>query len=88
MSLLSAAKIVQYIYLDPDALRRLFNSLFREHVISRFLLASVAEQAGLSLACSHISEDRFSPDVAHMIQVYRNLSYFVLSQPLREIDCK
>ena len=33
---------------------------------SRLYLASVAEQAGLSLTWSQTSEDRFSPDVAHI----------------------
>ena len=33
--------------------------------IPRFLLAFVPEQTGLSLTCSHISEDRFSHDLAH-----------------------
>ena len=37
--------------------------------IPRLLLASVAEQAGLSLTWSHTSEDRFSHDVAHMSHI-------------------
>ena len=36
--------------------------------VSRFLLASVAEQAGLNLAWSKIPEDTFSRDVAHIIK--------------------
>ena len=34
--------------------------------VSRFKLASVAEQASLNLTCSKIPEDTFSRDVAHM----------------------
>ena len=34
--------------------------------VSRFLLASVAEQAGLNLTHSKIPKDKFSLDVAHM----------------------
>ena len=33
--------------------------------VSRFQLASVAEQTGLNLTCSKIPEDTFSRDVAH-----------------------
>ena len=36
--------------------------------VSRFLLASVAEQAGLNLTWSKISEDMFSRDVAQVIK--------------------
>ena len=35
--------------------------------VSRFQLASVAEQAGLNLTWSKISEDTFLRDVAHII---------------------
>ena len=41
--------------------------------VSRFWLASVAEQAGLSLTWSKISEDTFSRDEAHMICCYLKL---------------
>ena len=34
--------------------------------VSRFYLVSVAEQAGLNLTWSKISEDTFSRDVAHL----------------------
>ena len=34
--------------------------------VSRFKLASIAEQAGLNLTLSKISEDIFSRDVAHI----------------------
>ena len=34
--------------------------------VSRYWLASVAEQAGLNLTWSKIPEDTFSRDVAHM----------------------
>ena len=36
--------------------------------ISSFWLVSVAEQAGLSLTWSQSPEDRFSPDVAQLLQ--------------------
>ena len=35
--------------------------------VSRFQLASVAEQAGLNHTCSKIPEDRFSRDVAQIV---------------------
>ena len=35
--------------------------------VSRFYLASVAEQAGLNLTCSKIPEDTFSLDAAHFL---------------------
>ena len=35
--------------------------------VSRFLLASVAEQAGLNFTLSKIPEDTFSRDVAHLL---------------------
>ena len=37
--------------------------------VSRFWLASIAEQAGLNLTWSKISEDTFSRDVAHLVRV-------------------
>ena len=35
--------------------------------VSRFQLVSVAEQAGLNLTWSKVSEDMFSRDVVHLI---------------------
>ena len=47
------------------------------------ILASVADQAGLSPNWSHMSEDRFSPDLAHMevVSLFSSLSHlpYVLS---------
>ena len=37
--------------------------------VSRFLLASVAEQAGLNLTWSKFPEDTFSCDVAHLFTI-------------------
>ena len=40
--------------------------------IASLYLASVAEQAGLSLTCLKIPEDTFSRDVAHMLTLIKH----------------
>ena len=42
--------------------------------VSRFYLASVAEQAGLNLIWSKITEDMFSRDVAQIIKIMFTLT--------------
>ena len=43
--------------------------------VSRFWLASVAEQAGLNLTCSKIPEDTFSHDVVQILKVPVELTF-------------
>ena len=53
-------------------LRECLNSMICILAISkvlRFLVASVAEQAGLNVTWSKIPEDTFSRDVAHLVQL-------------------